>query len=48
MSNKGIPNTIKLGFLDISEKSGGNANGMGLADFISKKFQNKIDFLQPI
>ena len=40
----GGPNTIKLGFLDISEKSGGNANGMGLADFISKKFQNKIDF----
>ena len=35
---------LKLGFLDISEKSGGNANGMGLADFISKKFQNKIDF----
>ena len=40
----GGPNTIKLGFLDISEKSGGNANGMGLADFISKKFHDKIDF----
>lgn len=40
----GGPNTIKLGFLDISEKSGGNANGMGLADFVSKKFYDKIDF----
>ncbi|WP_455543594.1 nickel pincer cofactor-dependent isomerase, group 22 [Intestinibacter sp.] len=40
----GGPNTIKLGFLDISEKSGGNGNGMGLADFVSKKFYNKVDF----
>lgn len=40
----GGPNTIKLGFLDISEKSGGNGNGMGLADFVSKKFYDKIDF----
>lgn len=38
------PNTIKLGFLDISEKSGGNGNGMGLADFVSKKFYDKVDF----
>lgn len=38
----GGPNTIKLGLLDISEKSDGNANGMGLADFISKKFYDKI------
>ena len=35
---------LKLGFLDISEKSGGNGNGMGLADFVSKKFYDKIDF----
>ena len=40
----GGPNTVKLGFLDISEKSGGNGNGMGLADFVSKKFFRKIDF----
>ena len=40
----GGPNTIKLGFLDISEKSGGNGNGMGLADFVSKKFYDKVDF----
>ena len=40
----GGPNTIKLGFLDISEKSGGNGNGMGLADFVSQKFYDKIDF----
>lgn len=40
----GGPNTVKLGFLDISEKSGGNGNGMGLADFVSKKFFKKIDF----
>ena len=40
----GGPNSIKLGFLDISEKSGGNGNGMGLADFVSKKFYDKIDF----
>lgn len=39
----GGPNTIKLGLLDISEKSDGNANGMGLGDFISKKFYNKIN-----
>lgn len=40
----GGPNTIKLGFLDISEKSSGNGNGMGLADFVSKKFYDKVDF----
>ncbi len=40
----GGPSTVKLGFLDISEKSGGNGNGMGLADFVSKKFFRKIDF----
>ncbi len=29
----GRPRTIKLGLLDLSDKSEGNANGMGLADF---------------
>lgn len=41
---RGGPNTIKLGILDISEKSDGNANGMGLADFVTKRFYEKIDF----
>ena len=40
----GGPNTVKLGFLDISENSGGNGNVMGLAYFVSKKFFSKIDF----
>ncbi len=40
----GGPKSIKLGLLDISEKSEGNANGIGLADFISKKLYKKIDF----
>ncbi|MGL6106865.1 lactate racemase domain-containing protein [Romboutsia sp.] len=39
----GGPNTIKLGLLNLSYKSDGNGNGMGLADFISKKFYNKLD-----
>lgn len=40
----GGPKTIKLGLLDLSKGSGGNANGMGLADFITRKLYNKIDF----
>lgn len=43
-SASGGPKVIKLGILDINEKSCGNANGMGLADFTTKKFYNKIDF----
>ena len=43
-SASGGPKIIKLGILDINEKSCGNANGMGLADFTTKKFYNKIDF----
>ena len=38
------PRTIKLGLLDLSKGSGGNANGMGLADFVTRKLYDKIDF----
>lgn len=40
----GGPRTIKLGLLDLSRGSGGNANGMGLADFVTQKLYDKIDF----
>ena len=40
----GGPRTIKLGVLNITEKSEGNANGMGLADFIPRHMYKQIDF----
>ncbi|MEG0855298.1 MAG: lactate racemase domain-containing protein [Terrisporobacter sp.] len=40
----GGPSIIKLGILNINKSSCGNANGMGLADYIPKKFYNEIDF----
>ncbi|PKM77941.1 MAG: hypothetical protein CVU90_04295 [Firmicutes bacterium HGW-Firmicutes-15] len=40
----GGPTTVKLGVLDITDKSEGNANGMGLADFIPKYMYDRIDF----
>ncbi|MDR1784996.1 MAG: lactate racemase domain-containing protein [Spirochaetaceae bacterium] len=40
----GGPATIKLGVLDVTDKSEGNANGMGLADFMPRSMYNKIDF----
>lgn len=40
----GGPRTIKLGVLNITEKSEGNANGMGLADFIPRHMYEQIDF----
>ncbi len=40
----GGPNIIKIGVLNLNSDSYGNANGMGLADFISKKFYNNIEF----
>jgi len=40
----GGPNVTKLGILDLSEKSGGNANGMGLSDFVTERLYDKIDF----
>jgi hypothetical protein len=40
----GGPHTIKLGLLDITPKSEGNANGMGLADFIPRRMYDKVSF----
>lgn len=38
------PHIERIVVLDLSEGSHGNANGMGLADFITKRFEEKIDF----
>ncbi|MGI5962860.1 MAG: lactate racemase domain-containing protein [Lawsonibacter sp.] len=40
----GGPETIKLGVLNVTEKSEGNANGMGLADFMPKHMYDSVDF----
>lgn len=40
----GGPNTIKLGVLDVTDKSEGNANGMGLADFMPRRMVERVDF----
>jgi hypothetical protein len=40
----GGPKTIKLGLLDLSKGAGGNANGIGLADFVTRRLYQKIDF----
>ena len=40
----GGPNTIKLAVLDVTHKSEGNANGMGLADFMPRSMYDKVDF----
>lgn len=40
----GGPNITKIGVLNLNKFSNGNANGMGLADFITKKFYNEIEF----
>ena len=40
----GGPNTIKLGVLNVTEKSHGNANGMGLADFMPYHMYEAVDF----
>jgi hypothetical protein len=40
----GEPHIERIVVLDLSEGSHGNANGMGLADVITKRFQEKIDF----
>jgi uncharacterized protein (DUF362 family) len=39
----GGPNTIKLGVLNVTEKSEGNANGMGLADFMPRHMYESVD-----
>ncbi|HWH70166.1 MAG TPA: hypothetical protein VNT26_12330 [Candidatus Sulfotelmatobacter sp.] len=40
----GEPEIQRIVVLDLSEGSHGNANGMGLADFITERFRRKIDF----
>lgn len=40
----GEPEIQRIAVLDLSEASHGNANGMGLADFITRRYQQKIDF----
>lgn len=38
-----LPNIKRVAVLDISEESHGNAHGVGLADFVTKKLVDKID-----
>ncbi|MEW6624427.1 MAG: DUF362 domain-containing protein [Bacillota bacterium] len=40
----GSPQVKRIAVLDLSEPSHGNANGIGLADFTTKKLVNKINF----
>lgn len=40
----GGPRTIKLGVLNVTDKSEGNANGMGLADFMTRRMYDRVDF----
>ncbi len=39
----GGPNTIKLGLLNLTNKSEGNGNGMGLADFMPKHMYDQVN-----
>lgn len=43
-ASDGEPSIQRIAVLDLSAGSHGNANGMGLADFITRRFQQKIDF----
>lgn len=40
----GAPDIQRIVVRDLTEASHGNANGMGLADFITGRFRNQIDF----
>ena len=40
----GGPDISKIVVLDLSERTGGNANGIGLCDFTTKRLFEKIDF----
>lgn len=40
----GGPSFTAMGVLDLSDESENNANGMGAADFTTKRFYDKIDF----
>lgn len=42
----GGPKFTAMGVLDLSDESENNANGMGSADFASKRFYDKIDFMK--
>lgn len=42
----GGPDITKLVVLDLTEESHGNGNGIGLADFTTRRFFNKIEFDQ--
>ena len=39
----GGPETVKLGVLNVTERSEGNANGMGLADFMPRHMYDQVD-----
>ncbi len=39
----GGPETIKLGVLNVTDRSEGNANGMGLADFMPRHMYEQVD-----
>lgn len=40
----GGPDITRITVLDLTEESGGNANGMGLVDIVTKRLRDKIDF----
>ena len=40
----GGPDIAKIAVLDLTDRTHGNANGMGASDFITRKLANKIDF----
>ena len=42
----GGPSITKLGILDLTEQSHGNANGIGIVDFTTRRLMNKFDPLQ--
>ncbi|MCD6122280.1 MAG: DUF2088 domain-containing protein [Spirochaetales bacterium] len=41
-----FPDITRIAVLDLTEESHGNSNGIGMADFITKRYFNKIDFSQ--
>jgi len=40
----GGPDIAKIAVLDLSERTHGNANGMGAADFVTRKLVDKVNF----
>ena len=43
---EGGPNITRVAVLDLTERSHGNANGVGILDFTTRRFFNKMDFDQ--